>query len=125
MPHKPSKKSLKNLEKSSRRQGTSERTRHKKSVSLSQREIELAQTLGNGNLSQGISRMAQDRLFAQSPVFNRVKLLIELIASDSESDYSESAQSLLYDLEDLEIEQAYSEAIAEGAIELPSGAYII
>lgn len=79
-----------------------------------------AESIGNGGLSDGI-----DRLFSQLPVFRQCKALIEAIAVDTNSPYFEQAEAILYDLEDLEIEQVYEEAIAEGVVKTEGGAYIV
>jgi hypothetical protein len=49
--------------------------------------------------------------------------LIEAIAH-SKSEFSEQAEALLYELEDLLIEESYKDAVLDGAIELKGGAYI-
>ena len=110
-------KSLKNLKPRSPEKGKGS---VQKSLSLHPDTVAAAKTLGQGNYSKGV-----DRLFSQLPVFRQCKALIEAIAADTASPYSEQAEAILYDLEDLEIEQVYEEAIAEGVIKPPSGAYII
>jgi hypothetical protein len=103
----------------------------KTSMQLSNKAKEVAKKLGGGNMAEGVERslalyeqMTQDRLFQQSPVFTRVKHLIEAIAH-SDSEFSEQAESLLYQLEDLFIEESYKEAVLDGAIELKGGAFIV
>jgi hypothetical protein len=100
-------------------------------MQLSEKSRKLASIVGEGNMTEGVERslkfyedMTQDRLFQQSPVFIRVKFLIEAIAH-SESEFSEQAEALLYELEDLFIEESYKEAVLDGAIELKGGAYIV
>lgn len=111
------KNSLKNLKPRSTEKGKGSIQR---TVSLHPDTDAIAILLGEGNRSKGI-----DRLFSQLPVFRQCKTLIETIAADTASPYSEQAEAILYGLEDLEIEQVYEEAIAEGVIKTESGAYIV
>lgn len=117
MPRKTNPTSLANLKPRSPEKGSGSVAI---SLSLHPDTVAAAKSLGEGNRSKGV-----DRLFSKLPVFNQCKALIEAIASDKSSVYSEQAETILYDLEDLEIEQVYEEAIAEGVIKTPNGAYII
>lgn len=56
-----------------------------------------------------------DKLAARLPVFGRVQRLLEAIAQ-SDSQYSDEAESLLLELSELEIERTHDEAIAEGVL---------
>ncbi len=97
-------------------------------VQISDKARELAKKTGDGNMAEGVEQslmfyaeMNQDRLFAQSPVFTRVKNLVEAIAS-SDSEFSVLAEVLLYDLEDLLIEESHKEAVLGSS---QDGAYIV
>lgn len=69
---------------------------------------------GQGNRTKVI-----EKLFAQLPVFSKAKTAIELLLS-GHPQAQEYAESVLIDLEDLEIEQAYEEAKIEGDLPKPS-----
>lgn len=74
---------------------------------------------GRGNRTKVI-----ERLFAQLPVFGKAKTAIEMLIYDHPQ-AKEYAKSVLIDLEDLEIEQAYEEAKIEGDLSEPKpGAWI-
>lgn len=75
---------------------------------------------GQGNRTKVI-----ERLFAQLPVFSRAKVAIEMLLS-GHPQAKEYAESVLIDLEDLQIEQAYEEARIENVLPEPkSGAWIV
>lgn len=75
---------------------------------------------GQGNRTKVI-----ERLFAQLPVFSKAKTAIEMLLS-GHPQAKEYAESVLIDLEGLEIEQAYEEARMEGDLPEPkSRAWII
>ncbi len=100
-------------------------------MQLSEKSRKLAATAGDGNMTEGVERslklyedMTQDRLFQQSPIFIRVKHLIEAIAH-SKSEFSEQSEALLYELENLFIEESHKEAVLDGVIEVKEGAYIV
>jgi len=76
---------------------------------------------GNGNRTKVI-----ERLFAQLPVFSKAKAVIELCLEHLPPDKQAIAESVLLELEDLEIEQAYEEARIEGSLPEPkTGAWIV
>jgi hypothetical protein len=100
-------------------------------MQLSEKSRKLASIAGDGNMTEGVERslalyeqMTQDTLFVRSPVFIKIKHLIEAIAH-SNSEFSEQAEALLYELEDLLIEESINEAVLDGAIEIKGGAYIV
>lgn len=97
----------------SSKRGRSPSPRERKQVKLMPATIAIAQAIGDGGISDGI-----ERLFAQLPVFYKVKLLLEQAAS-GEAIAPEHAEALLLELEELEIDQVYEEAIAEGMIACP------
>lgn len=85
-------------------------------MKLPERVRKMAEIVGNGDRTLGV-----EQLFAQLPIFYRVRVHLEKLARGGD----EIAASLLIDLEDLEIERIYEEAIAEGVIKTPSGSWII
>jgi len=97
-----------------------------KRLTLLPQTISLAEQLGqhgsNPSVSDGI-----DRLFRQLPAFQRCKALLQLIAENPESapKLIEQIEAVLLDLEDLEIEQGYEEAIVEGVIRTKDGSWIV
>jgi hypothetical protein len=100
-------------------------------MQLSEKSRRLAAIAGDGNMTEGVERslklyeeISQDRLFQQSPIFVKVKTLLEAIAY-SNSEFSEQSEALLYELEDLLIEESHKEAVLDGAIEVKGGAYIV
>lgn len=76
---------------------------------------DLAEIVGAGDKTAGI-----EKLFSQLPLFYRVKLYLEQRAEEDPI-----AEALLQDMEELEIDRVYEEAIAEGVIKRPSGAWIV
>ncbi|HEY9610535.1 hypothetical protein [Allocoleopsis sp.] len=89
------------------------------SVTLHPETWEAAIALGKSS-SDGI-----DKLFAMLPVFSKAKLAIELLISEHPK-AKEYAESVLVDLEDLEVENLYKECEIEGTLsESKSGAWII
>ncbi|HEY9598192.1 MAG TPA: hypothetical protein V6D33_11035 [Cyanophyceae cyanobacterium] len=75
---------------------------------------------GQGNRTRVI-----ERLFAQLPVLGRAKVAIQMLL-EGHPQGQEYAESVLIELEELEIEQAYEEARIEGALPEPkSGAWIV
>lgn len=104
-------------------------------LTLTQKTRKAIAAAGDGNMSEGVEKMAslfeemsQDRLFAQAPVFARCKFLLEAIASNpgQVSALLDRIEAVLIDLQDLEISEAYKEAVLDGAIKPPKGdAYII
>lgn len=75
----------------------------------------LAEIVGAGDKTAGI-----EKLFSQLPLFYRVKIYLE-----QRADEDPIAEALLQDMEELEIDRVYEEAIAEGVIKCPSGAWIV
>ncbi len=73
----------------------------------------LATLVGNGDRTAGV-----EKLFSQLPVFYRVKRYLETQDDDV-------AASLVLEMEELEIDRVYEEAIAEGVIKTPSGSWIV
>lgn len=73
----------------------------------------LAELVGEGDRTAGV-----ERLFAQLPCFYRVKLLLEQMAADQKipAKWRKLIEAELPDLESLQIDYAYEEAIAEGVI---------
>lgn len=91
----------------------------KTSVSLLPKTMERAEKFGS-SLSDGI-----DRLFAQLSVFSKAKIAIEMLI-EGHPQAKEYSESVLVELEDLEIEQVYEEAKIEGTLPEPrSGAWIV
>lgn len=76
----------------------------------------MAELVGNGDRTAGV-----ERLFAQLPLFYKVKIYLEDRVAQGDC----LAEKLLTDLEDLEIERIHSEVVADGAIELPGGSWIV
>ena len=120
------------MNKSGNKRGTSPRShgnhnkggKKKTSVSLLYSTIKEAKKLGD-NLSDGI-----DKLFSTLPVFRKAKMVVELSLDYLPEDKKAIAKSVLFELEDLEIEQAYEEvkvcgeAIAPSAIKV-GDSYIV
>lgn len=82
--------------------------------------------LGNGNASDG-ARKALDICSREYHVENPSKLVALLILAQASAEPTKSeliAKALEY-LESWSIERSYQEAMAEGVIKTPSGAYII
>jgi hypothetical protein len=80
----------------------------------------------NPRNGQGNRHEVIERLFAQLPVFSRAKAVLELCIEHLPPDKQAIAESVLLELEDLDIEQAYEEARIEGDLpELKAGAWII
>lgn len=75
-----------------------------------------AELFGNGDRTAGVEKILEN-----SPFLFRVKAYLEQRANDGDV----LAEGLLVDLEDLEIERVYEEAIAEGVIQCPSGSWIV
>lgn len=75
-----------------------------------------AELFGNGDRTAGV-----EKVLGNAPFLFRVKAYLESRVSAGD----ELAESLLLDLEDLEIERVYEEAIADGVIKTPSGSWII
>jgi hypothetical protein len=73
------------------------------------------------NISKG---EVADRLFVMLPVFGKAKLAIELLLS-GDPKAKKYAEAVLLDMEDLEIEHLYEEAITEGIIQPKGGAWIV
>lgn len=73
--------------------------------------------MGEGNYSKGMRSLL--------PHLAKAKLAIELLLNNHPQ-AAEYAEGVLIELEDLEIENLYEEAYADGIIEKPKGgAYII
>lgn len=66
---------------------------------------ELARIVGQGDMTNGV-----EQLFAQLPLFYQVKLYLSQQAEAGDR----TAESLLNEMESLEIERIYSEAVCEG-----------
>lgn len=96
----------------------------RKQVTILPETYAIAKLLGaNGNnASDGI-----DRLFRQLPAFRKCRVILMMIAANPEeaSELVEAIESLLLDMEDMEIEQVYEEAVVEGVIEPRSGSWIV
>ncbi len=65
-----------------------------------------------------------DKLFATLPAIGKAKLALQLLL-EGDPNARELAESVLLELEDLEIENLLQEAALEGVIDLPKGAYIV
>lgn len=122
MPRKVNPKSLANLKAGSASKGG----KIQKRLTLLPQTIALAEAMGSHgkhpSASDGI-----DKLFAKLPVFARCKILLSAIAENpgSATQFADQIEAVLIDLEGLEIDQAYKEAIAEGVIKTPSGSWIV
>lgn len=70
--------------------------------------------------------MRSDRIFYQSSVFLKCKHLLEMLAENPEkvSEMRDRIESVLIDMEDLGIEEAYREAKLEGALTKSPGGNI-
>ena len=68
--------------------------------------LELAAIVGE-NRTDGV-----ERLFATLPLFHRVKLYVALQAQEGDK----QAESLLHELEALELDRVYKEAVCEGVV---------
>jgi hypothetical protein len=105
-----------------------------KKIRLMPKQWEVAKKIGDGNYSQGVRSLVDvaisagakdaDILFTKLSHLGKAKLAIQLLLQ-GHSKASEYAESVLLDLEDLEIENLYEEAFIEGVIEKPKGAYIV
>jgi hypothetical protein len=95
----------------------------------------VAKKIGKGNASKGLRSLVDvaisvgaedaDILFAKLPHLGKAKLALQLLL-DGNPKAVEYAESVLLELEDLEIENLYQEAFDEGIIEKPKGgAYIV
>ena len=91
-------------------------------MNLPESTRELARAIGGGNMTAGV-----ERLFAILPIFNQCKLILELIAEKPENtiELRDQIESVLLELETLEIERVYEECITEGVIKTKGGAYIV
>lgn len=85
-------------------------------VTLTKRQWKTFKELGNGNRSRGIRRSLT--------TLSKAKLAIELLLTKHDK-AEEFAEAILLELEDLEIEQLYKDAIIDGDIEPKSGAWIM
>ena len=117
MPRNINPKSLANLKPGSASKGG----KVEKRLTLLPSTIEAAESLGSHGSKPSVSD-GIDRLFRQLPAFKKCKVLLQLIAENPEiaGILVDQIEALLYDLEDLEIEQAYEESVIEGAIEVRS-----
>lgn len=87
-------------------------------------ELGRANGIVNPRNGQGNRTRVIERLFAQLPVFSKAKVAIQMLL-EGYPQAKEYAESVLIDLEDLEIEQVYKEARIEGDLPEPkSGAWI-
>lgn len=86
---------------------------------------ETAKQLGNGNCSDG-ARKALDICSREYQLENPTKLvaLLTIAQASAEPTKSELIAEALDYLESWSIERSYQEAIAEGVLKTPSGAYI-
>ena len=117
MPH-PNPNSQKALEKATKARVRPGRTRK---IKIEEENELILRGLGSGSLTDGI-----DRLFAFLPVFSRAKAIIELSIEHLPPEKQQIAEAVLLELENLEIEQAYTEAQIEGDLPEPKfGAWII
>ena len=91
-------------------------------MNLPESTRELARAIGLGNMTAGV-----ERLFAILPVFNQCKLILEIIAEEPRKAVELHAQieSVLLELETLEIKRVHEECIAEGIIKTKGDAYIV
>lgn len=106
-----------------------------KEIGLLPEQWELAKKIGEGNYSKGVRSLiaasvslntkTPNELFAKLPLLGRVKLALELLLEGDDKG-RELGESVLLELEDLEIENLYAEAFVEGAIQKPKqGAWIV
>lgn len=84
--------------------------------------LALAQSLGNGNKTEGI-----DRLFSKLPVFSKCLTLLQIAAEqpDRLHLFKDAIEAVILELEELEIERVHEEAIAEGLVERSTGVWIV
>jgi hypothetical protein len=117
-----------------------------KEVTMLPEQWAIAEKAGKGNFSKGLRKAieavgdvedlsensvsrffesaSQDKLFVQSPTFQKVMLFVELVAA-SDSSFALQAEALLDELDTLDISHTYDECFADGMIELPNkGAWI-
>lgn len=117
-----------------------------KEVTMLPEQWAIAQKAGKGNFSKGLRKAievigdvedlsessvskffesaSQDKLFVQSPTFQKVMLFVELVAA-SDSSFAPQAEALLDELDSLDISHTYDECVADGMIEPPNkGAWI-
>ena len=81
------------------------------SMKLPQSTRDLARMIGDGDMTAGV-----ERLFAILPVFNQCKLILQLIAEKPEKaiELHDQIESVLLELETLEIDRVHEESITEG-----------
>lgn len=104
-----------------------------KGVTLAPKQWDVASEIGDGNYSLGIRRLVDlalsigaidsEKLFQRLPALGKSKLALQLLL-EKYPKAEEYAEIVLAELEDLEIEQLYKEAIADGDINPPKGAWI-
>lgn len=82
------------------------------SANLPNSVIRMAELIGD-NRTDGI-----ERLFAKLPALHRVVVLLEALSNDPEtpSRWKDSIEATLDDLNELEIDRVYKEAVAAGVI---------
>jgi predicted ribosome quality control (RQC) complex YloA/Tae2 family protein len=108
-----------------------------KEITLYKHHWEIAKKLGGGNdrdHSKGLRLMADiaisagadniDKLFSTLPVLSKAKIALQMLLEQHEN-ATEYAEGVLYDLEDLEIENAYNEARTDLEIKENKGAWIV
>lgn len=108
-----------------------------KEVNLTPQQWEVAKQIGGGgdrDYSKGVRVLADiaisagadnvDKLFSTLPVMSRAKIALQMLLEEHEN-ATEYAESVLYDLENLEIENLYQKAITEGDVKPVKGAWIV
>lgn len=106
-----SKKSLKNLRPNKPKVGA--KSTHLK-LPIAIRDV--MRLIGEGDMTRGV-----ETVFAQLPLLRQIQIYLQQQAAGGD----EQAELLLIEMEKLNIESAYKEAIADGAIELPGGSWLV
>lgn len=107
-----------------------------KEINLTPAQWEVAKQIGGGgdrDYSKGVRQLVDfaislgatdaDKLFSRLPAIGQAKLAIQLLL-EGHPKAQELAEAVLIDLEDLEIENLYQEAIVEGNVKPTKGAWI-
>lgn len=92
------------------------------------KQTDLFRTVAGDNadkiLAQLFHSTDQDRLLARSTTFTKVVTLVEQVAA-SDSPLAQQAQALLDELDGLEIEESFKDAVIDGAVTPIQGAWIV
>jgi hypothetical protein len=105
-----------------------------KRIFLTSEQWKIAHKVGGNNYSKGVRRLVQagissntedaEALFAGLPIIGKAKLALRLLLEQHPKG-QELAEAVLFDLEDLEIENLYQEAVIDGDIKPKKGAWIV